>query len=156
MRVIFIIFISYGYASSGVSLAYVTRWRVRVFIMTICDDWNVLEIYWKISKPGMLTAIEFCSYEIHELHGNIMDGYHTYIYCLRLMKEHKIRRGPDELVKKLWRILTVPTVYLHPIICDTPVLPKVALAGTQPRRLEIISRIEQGRQAGNFASNLRC
>ena len=54
-----------------------------------------------VLKPGMLTAMEFCSYEIHEVHGNIMDEFHMYIYCLPLMKEHKIRIGPDELVKKL-------------------------------------------------------
>jgi len=72
------------------------------------------------------------------------------------MKEHKMGIGSDELVKKLWRTWTAPTVYLHPIICDTPVLPGVALAGTQFRRLEIISCIEQRKQAGNFARNLRC
>jgi len=45
--------------------------------------------------------MEFSSYEIHEVHGNITDQFQTYIYYLLLMKEHKIRIGPDELVKKL-------------------------------------------------------
>jgi hypothetical protein len=149
-------FASYAHASSGVSLASATRWRVRVFIMIICDDWKVLEIYYTILKLGMLTRMEFSSYEIHEVHGNITDEFQTHIYYLLLMKEHKIWIGPDELVKKFWRILTAPTDYLHPIICDTPVLLAVALAGTQYRRLEINSCTEWRRQARNFARNLRC
>jgi energy-converting hydrogenase Eha subunit C len=68
--------------------------------MMIGIDRNVLEIYYTILKPGMLTAIVFCSYVIHEVHGNIMDEFHTHIYCLRLVKGHKIQIGPDELVKK--------------------------------------------------------
>jgi hypothetical protein len=99
---------------------------------------------------------EFSSYEMHDVHGNITDEFQKYIYCLLLMKEHKIRIGPDKLVKKLWRILTAPTGYLHPIICDTPVLLAVALVGTQSQRLEINSCVERMRQAGNFARNLRC